>query len=112
MPVCHCGREAKGFLYERPRSGPKDKNLQPKVWCCSMGCLDAAHGNKGMINPTRHEITAIEAASGPAGEYIETLGRTDMATWSESEWMCFLECVITAYSDQMKQLTKSGEPPF
>jgi hypothetical protein len=52
-----------------------------------------------MIDPTAREIRAIELASDPAGEYIDSLGKTDMAAWDESEWYTFLEVVITGYQD-------------
>ena len=66
-----------------------------------------------MNNPTRHEIAAIEAASGPAGEFVEDhIGNTDIAQWSQDEWLSFLECVVTAYTDELRRLSDSGEPPF
>jgi hypothetical protein len=52
-----------------------------------------------MVDPDAREIRAIELCSEPAGEYIETLASTDMATWSEEEWYCFLEVVVTGYLD-------------
>jgi hypothetical protein len=58
-----------------------------------------------MIDPTEHEIAAIEAASEPAGNYIEQwIGKTDMAAWTQDEWLGFLECVVTAYVDAMQRL--------
>jgi len=66
-----------------------------------------------MNNPTIHEIAAIEAASGPAGEFIEDrIRETDTAQWSQDEWLSFLECVVTAYTDELRRLSDSGEPPF
>lgn len=56
-----------------------------------------------MIDPTPHEIAAIEAASDPAGQYIESLGRSDMATWSRDEWLGFIEVVVTGYSDALRE---------
>jgi hypothetical protein len=104
--LCHCRREAHGFYYQR-HLGDR------QIWCCSMRCLDIAFERQGhMIDPTNHEIAAIQAASQPAGEYIEELGETDMATWSNDQWMGFLETVITAYTDEMGRLSKNGDPPF
>jgi hypothetical protein len=95
--ICHCRREAKGFYYQR-------RYDDPRVWCCSLGCLDNVYEVKGMIDPTASEIAAIEAASDPAGEYIESLGRTDMASWSRDEWLGFIECVVTGYTDAMQRI--------
>ena len=65
-----------------------------------------------MIDPTTHEIAAIEAASAPAGEYIEQwIGKTDMAQWSQDEWLGFLEVVVTAYTNELGRLA-AEEPPF
>ena len=69
-----------------------------------------------MIDPNENEIAAIEAASTPAGEYIEAwIGKTDMALWTRDEWLGFLECVVTAYTDSMQKgnaasLTSSDIP--
>jgi hypothetical protein len=109
--LCHCRREAGSFYYQRPVA--RDKPPRRKVRCCSMRCLDAAYQNGGiMIDPTEHEIAAIEAASEPAGQYIESLGRSDMATWSRDEWLCFLECVVTGYTDELQRVSGSDKPPF
>lgn len=63
-----------------------------------------------MIDPTEHEVEAIMAASEPAGQYIEALGRTDMATWSSDEWLGFLEAVVTGYENRLAELANEGIP--
>ena len=60
---------------------------------------------RNMVDPTTHEIAAIQAASEPAGEYLEELGKTDLATLEEHEWLTFLEVVITAYQSKLAELT-------
>jgi hypothetical protein len=55
-----------------------------------------------MVDPTEYEIAAIEAASGPAGEYLESIGKTDLAAMDESEWMTLLEVIVTAYTDTLR----------
>lgn len=54
-----------------------------------------------MIDPNEHEISAMACASDRAGEYIETLKKTDMARWSEQEWFGFIEAVCTGYVDTL-----------
>jgi Family of unknown function (DUF6511) len=108
VSLCYCcHREAKGFYYQR-------RDSDPRLHCCSMICLDIIRKRQWkMLNPTIHEIAAIEAASGPAGEFVEDhIGKTDMAQWSADEWLEFLEIVVTAYTDELRRLTDSGEPPF
>ncbi|WP_338928364.1 DUF6511 domain-containing protein [Roseomonas mucosa] len=56
-----------------------------------------------MIDPNPHEIEALLAASPVAGEYIESLGRTDFTTWTEDEWMTFLEVVVTGYQEALQK---------
>jgi hypothetical protein len=63
-----------------------------------------------MIDPTPQEIRAIELASAPAGQYIESIGKTDMATWSESEWLTFLEVVVTGFQDGMQSRKNQHAP--
>jgi hypothetical protein len=52
---------------------------------------------------TPQEITAILAASPAGGEYLEKLGKTDLAVLTEDEWMGFLESVIRAFQDSMAE---------
>jgi len=57
-----------------------------------------------MVDPTDVEIAAIQAASPPAGEYLESLGKTDLAALEEAEWFTLLEIIVTAYTDKMAEL--------
>lgn len=54
-----------------------------------------------MVDADAHEIAAIAAAGPLAGEYLESIGKTDLATLSEAEWLTFLEVVVTAYQDAL-----------
>ena len=44
-----------------------------------------------MIDPTRHERAAMDHAVAMAGEHIESLGRTDLMTWSPDEFAALVE---------------------
>jgi hypothetical protein len=55
----------------------------------------------GMVDPDAHEIAAIADAGPLAGEYLESIGKTDLARLSEAEWLTFLEVVVTAYQDAL-----------
>ena len=57
-----------------------------------------------MTDPTDNEIAAIQAASEPAGEYLESLGKTDLASMDEAEWLTLIEVIVTAYTDRMIEL--------
>lgn len=64
-----------------------------------------------MIDPTKAEIAAMEQASNMAGEYIEHLGKTDMAQFNEEEWMTLVEVICGAFTDELRKLSES-EIPF
>lgn len=66
-----------------------------------------------MIDPSEHEIEAMLAASAPAGEYLESIGQTDLAQLDENQWMTFIEVVCTNYVDKLRSLKAAdGEAPF
>ena len=44
-----------------------------------------------MIDPNEHEEAALRHAGAAGGEYVESLGRTDLAQWSEKEWAMLVE---------------------
>lgn len=52
---------------------------------------------------TDEETKALEAASDTAGEYLEHLGKTDMATFTEEEWFDLLMAVVHGYSEFFRQ---------
>lgn len=54
-----------------------------------------------MVDPSEHEIAAMRAAGVTAGDYIDALGRTDMATWSPAEWHGFVEAICSGYVDSL-----------
>lgn len=65
----------------------------------------------GMIDKTKHEEVALEAASDLAGEYIETLPTTDMAGWTHEQWSAFIEVVVGGFTDKMREQA-TYEAPF
>lgn len=56
-----------------------------------------------MTDPNAVELAAMAHASDRAGEYIEALGKTDMARWSQQEWAAFIEVVCGDYVDSLCQ---------
>ena len=69
-----------------------------------------------MVDPTQHEVAGMRAASPVAGEYVESLGKTDLAAFSEDEWLTLIEVIVTAFTDALGDLTDTdGEmdaPPW
>ncbi|MBW6398905.1 hypothetical protein KPL78_13660 [Roseomonas sp. HJA6] len=54
-----------------------------------------------MVDPNEQEVAAMRAAGDIAGQFIETVGRSDMATWSAEDWRGFIEAICGAYVDSL-----------
>jgi len=57
-----------------------------------------------MIDPTPNEEAALAAAGAAAGEYLESLGRADLAALSVPEWQTLIEVIVTGYCDRLRDL--------
>ena len=57
-----------------------------------------------MIDPTPNERVAILHGGDMAGEYLDSLGRTDLAVLAVEEWDSFVECIVTGYCDHLRDL--------
>jgi len=62
-----------------------------------------------MIDKDDDERAALQEAGQEGGAYIESLGRTELATWSANEWATLVEVVVTAYQDALARL-RDGIP--
>lgn len=115
-----CPREARGFGWSEPQpmkrvqAKPTRKNKAPPpkpkpdktFHACSMTCMDIIAAKEGnMDNPTKHEIGAMRDAAGRGGEFLNNLGKTDLATMDQNEWMQFVESVCTGYVDAIRSRT-------
>lgn len=58
------------------------------------------------------EYEAVEAAGDEVGEFLEGIGKTDLATLTREEWLDFVahayECVCT----RVRAKWEAGEVPF
>jgi hypothetical protein len=57
-----------------------------------------------MIDPTPNESEAMTVGGQQGGEYLENIGKSDLATLTETEWDCFLDAVVTGYCDHLREL--------
>lgn len=57
-----------------------------------------------MIDPSPNEKAALANAAQMGGEYLDSLGRTDLATLTVDEWATFIDCVVTGYCDFLREL--------
>jgi len=102
-----CRRDARGFGFEPRLIGVP----APAVKLCSRTCQNITTRLTGMINPNLHEQNALEAASAAGGAYVESLGRTDLASWTPEEWATLIDVVITRFQDSLRT-AYADDPPF
>ena len=57
-----------------------------------------------MIDPTPNEKAAMDNGGRMGGEYLESIGKTDLAALTLPEWDCFVEAVVTGYCDHLRAL--------
>lgn len=57
-----------------------------------------------MIDPTPNERAAMDAGGAFGGAYLDSLGKTDLATLDPGEWAIFIEAVVTGYCDHLRAL--------
>jgi hypothetical protein len=50
------------------------------------------------------EKDALKYASNMAGEYIEYLGVTDMASYNDAQWRGLVECIAMAFANKRAEL--------
>ena len=107
MMCAICRRDARGFSFE-----PRLIKVQaPPVKLCSRHCQDLTARLKGMIHPNIHEQNALIAASEKGGAYVESLGKTDLITWSPEEWATLVDVIVTAFQDFLRT-AYADDPPF
>ena len=56
------------------------------------------------------EGKAIAAASSAIGSYLERIGKTDLATMTEAEWLGFLACAYVETCNQVRALWSDAVP--
>jgi len=64
-----------------------------------------------MIDWNKHQIAAMVTASQAAGEYVESIGKTDLATFTEQEWSNLIRTVVIAFQDHLGA-AYAVDPPF
>jgi Family of unknown function (DUF6511) len=107
-PVCRREPRSWGWFDSRyPIADPRRDRSRRSL--CSRRCQDIFHRRRGMFDPTEHEVAAMRAASPVAGEYVESLGKTDLAALSEHEWLTLIEVIVTAYTDALCALADHDE---
>jgi hypothetical protein len=57
-----------------------------------------------MIDPTPNERAAMAHGGAMGGEYLDSLGKIDLAQLSVDEWHTLIEVVVTGYCDHLRDL--------
>jgi len=83
----------------------------PRVVLCSIRCQHIAARLKGMIDPNKHERAALAAASQSGGDFVESLSKTDLTTFTELEWSELIAVVVTAFQESLRT-GYADDPPF
>ena len=107
-----CRREPRGFGWfdaNFPVADPRRDLSRRRL--CSRACQDICHRRHGMIDPTPNEEAAMTAGGDAAGAYLESLGRSDLATLSPAQWRQLIEIVVTGYCDTLRELAGPGPRP-
>jgi hypothetical protein len=94
---------------------PHKPERQPVIWLCDSNHCHAA-ARKVYAMPRNlldaHELGAMLEAGNAAGEYLETLGRTDMAILEPEQWREFLRLLLTGYEQVLRRKIINDEPAF
>ena len=64
-----------------------------------------------MIDPNQHETNALAAACQTGGEYVESLAKTDLTSFTPVEWSTLIDVVVTAFQDSLRT-AYADDPPF
>jgi hypothetical protein len=92
--ICSCcGRAATGFGYS-----PDHK--RPPLWVCdAIECLQIAKDSYSMKQDefTRAESRAAQKGGEEGGEFLDGIGKSDLATLTIDEWCEFCRRVVAGY---------------
>jgi hypothetical protein len=113
MSCTVCRRDHRGFAFTDPCTPPFERLITHRA--CSMFCLDVIHHYwkvGDVIDPTRHESQALAVASDKAGEFLESINKTDLATMTPEEWATFIQTVYEASTGEIARLTDQEAVPF
>jgi hypothetical protein len=95
--------------------GYKPSRHQPALWLCDDAlCQSLVKKVHAMPKETldAYEYKAAIAAGDEAGEYLDQIGKTDLAALDRDEWEEFLGRIVMGFQLEMRRLISSNEAPF
>ena len=87
----------------------------PVLWLCgNQACLKAGKKLHTMRADTldNHEASAASEAGKIAAEFLEQIGKTDLALLTPDEWKEFLHRFVIAFEFAMRSRILGDEAPF
>lgn len=110
---CVCRSQASGFGYIPPRRVRASADVIAHT-CNDFDCLDLAKDTYEMRQDefTKLEEAATEEGGAAAGSYLESIGKTDLATMTAEEWQAFCRTMVAGYRRTLRDLVKTNHPPF
>lgn len=54
-----------------------------------------------LTDPNQAELAAMDIAGQRGGEYVESIGSTDFATWTPLQWQIFVATICGGYVDAL-----------
>jgi hypothetical protein len=106
---CVCRRPASGVGY-----APKySRSVEQIAWTClDPECLEIAAMTYSMSQTEfgRLDELATQAGGAEAGQYLDQIGKTDLATLDEREWQTFLRRLVSGYRVALKTKLRDESP--
>ena len=107
-PICRRQSRGYGWFDAHLSIGNPGRDQSYRQFC-SRTCQDLYHRRRGMIDPTPNEKAAMQHGGAMGGEYLDSLGRTDLAVLAVEEWDSFVECIVTGYCDHLRDLAAKDQ---
>jgi hypothetical protein len=63
-----------------------------------------------MKEPNEIEIQGMMEAAAVGGEYLDSIGQSDLATLTEDQYMTFVERIVRTYEERCMYLYCNGDP--
>ncbi len=96
--------------------GYAPKQGAPVAWLCE-DCIAKPDLGRIVYHMTaktlsHHEAAALAEAGELAGDYLMSIGKTDLASLTTEEWLTFLKTVFEAYAQNMRSRLLDHAAPF
>lgn len=80
------------------------------VSTCSLVCFELYQRIRSLDGISETEIAAIRAGADAAGQYLDSIGKTDLAKLTESEWLTVHEASICTALDYLAAESNKAMP--